>query len=96
MDPYNEDRSNTKLSGELFCHVANYVAHNHSHETDEDLVPSSYLDLEVTSDQVMLLNPTAHHVQIGVITDQCVGKTTKKVLAKHCIDMASGNVDSYA
>ena len=96
MDPYKEDRSNTKLSGELFCHMANYVARNHGHETEEDLVPSSYLDLEVTSDQVKLLNPTARHAQIGAIRDQCVGVTAKKVLAKRRIDMASGNISSYA
>jgi hypothetical protein len=38
MDPYKEDRSNTKLAGELFCHMANYVACNRGHETDKDLV----------------------------------------------------------
>ena len=59
-------------------------------------MPSSYLDLEVTSDQVKLLNPTARHVQIGAIIDQCVGVMTKKVLAKRRIDMASGNISSYA
>ena len=59
-------------------------------------MPSSYLDLEVTPDQVKLLNPTAHHVQIGAILDQCVGESSKKVIAKRRIDMVSGNVSSYA
>ena len=50
MNPYHQGRANTKLSGELFCHMANFVAHNHGHQTDADLVPSSYQDLEITSD----------------------------------------------
>ena len=43
-----------------------------------------------------LLNPTARHVQIGAIIDQCVGDKAKKVIAKRRIDMASGNISSYA
>lgn len=42
IDPYKEDRSNPKLAGELSRHMTNHVARNHGHETDEDLVPSSF------------------------------------------------------
>ena len=38
---------------QLFCHIANHVACNHGHQTDKDLVPSAYLDLEVASDIAM-------------------------------------------
>ena len=35
-------------------------------------------------------------VQIGSIIDQCTGAAAKKVIAKHWIDIITGNVNSYA
>ena len=59
-------------------------------------MPSPYLDLEVSSDQVDLLNPTARDVQLGVIIEQCTGEAAKKVIAKRRIDIVTGNINSYA
>ena len=60
------------------------------------MVPSTYLHVEVTQDQVDLLNPTPRDVQIGAIIDQCIGKKAKKKIARRRIDFVTGNVNSYA
>ena len=60
------------------------------------MIPSAYLDVESTKDQIDLLNPTARDVQLGAILDQCIGQKAKKVIAKRRIDIVTGNVNSYA
>ena len=37
------------------------------------MIPSVYFDVELTKDQIDLLNPTAREVQLGAILDQCIG-----------------------
>jgi len=59
MIPYKTDRGNVKLSLKLFCHMTNFVTRDHGYHLGEDLMPSPYFDLEVSSDQADLLNPTA-------------------------------------
>ena len=58
------------------------------------MVPSAYLDVEISRDQVDLLNPTPRDVQLGAILDQCTGRKAKKVIANRRIDSITGN--SYA
>ena len=52
--------------------------------------------MEITQDQVDLLNPTPRDVQLGAIIDQCSGKKATKKMARRRIDFVSGNVNSYA
>ena len=76
--------------------MTNCVASNHEWHKEGDMVPSEYLDVELTKDQVELLDPTPHDVQLGAILDQCTGRKAKKVIAKRRIDFVTGNANSYA
>ncbi|KAL9182733.1 hypothetical protein ACHAXT_004012 [Thalassiosira profunda] len=85
-----------KSAAALFCHMTNFVASNHGWHKGGSLTPSSYLHLEISEEQVDLLNPTPRDVQLGAIIDQCVGAKAQKVIAKRRVDMVAGNVQSYA
>ena len=91
--PKNRD---TSCAAELFCHMTNFVASNFGWHKGGDLLPSPYLCIEHTKDQVDLLNPTPRDVQIGAIIDQCSGKAAKKMIAKRRVDFVTGNINSYA
>ena len=96
MTPYRANRSDVDASSKLFRHMTNFVARNHGYHSGAPLLPSPHLDIEVSSDQVNLLNPTPRDVQIGAIIDQCTGEAAKKVIAKRRIDIVTGNINSYA
>ncbi|KAL9190571.1 hypothetical protein ACHAXT_000277 [Thalassiosira profunda] len=85
-----------KSAAALFCHMTNFVASNHGWHKGGSLTPSPYLHLEISEEQVDLLNPTPRDVQLGAIIDQCVGAKAQKVIAKRRVDMVAGNVQSYA
>ena len=85
-----------EIAGKLFVHMTNFVASNHGWHKGGDMIPSAYLDAELTKDQIDLLNPTARDVQLGAILDQCIGQKAKKIIAKRRIDIVTGNVNSYA
>ena len=54
------------------------------------MVPSAYLDVEMSPDQVDLLNPTPRDVQLGAILDQCTGRKAKMVVAKRPLILSLG------
>lgn len=95
MSSWPEGRSRDS-AGDLFCHMTNFVAATHGWHTGGDLVPSSHLDIAISSEQVDLLNPTPRDIQIGAIIDQCVGRFSKRRIARRRIDIISGNINSYA
>ena len=49
MMPYKSNREDVNLSGKLFCHMTNLLAQNHSFHSGIPLVPSSYLDVAISS-----------------------------------------------
>ena len=59
------------------------------------MLPSSHLSVEVSVDQLHLLNPTPYDVLIGSIMDDTVGARAKKKVAKRRLDMIAGNAASY-
>jgi len=95
MSSWPEGRSRS-IAGELFCHMTNFVAATHGWHTGGNLVPSTHLDIAISNEQVDLLNPTPHDIQIGAIIDQCVGRYAKRRIARRRIDIISGNINSYA
>jgi len=83
-----------KTSADLFIAMTNYVCYNHNSE--DDLMPSNWLDAECRKDQRKALNPTTRDVQIGAIIGQIFGEQAKTRIAKRRIDFMTGNVNSYA
>ena len=88
--------SSRELAASLFNHMTNCIAARHGWHTGGYLIPSPYLNCEVSSDQRDLLNPTHRDVHLGAILDQCTGRQATKRIAKRRIDIVSGNINSYA
>ena len=84
------------ISAALYRHMTNFVAMHRGWHTGGDLIPSAHLQVEISKDQVDLLNPTPRDVQMAAIIDQCCGKKATKVIAKRRIEFIEGNVNSYA
>ena len=91
--PHSRSRA---IAGKLFRHMTNFVAMHHGWNVGGDLAPSAHLNVEVSKDQIDLLNPTPRDVQMASIIDQCSGKMATKVIAKRRIEFIEGNVNSYA
>jgi hypothetical protein len=83
----------TKLSSGLFVAMTKYVCYHH--DTDDDMIPSPHLNVEVSADQRKALNPTVHDIQIGAVIDQIFGDKAKTKIVKRRIDFMTGNVNSY-
>jgi len=92
---WNKKRS-VDIAAVVFRHMTNFVAMHHGWHTGSDLVPSAHLQVEVTKEQVDMLNPTPRDIQMAAIVDQCSGKKAMKVIAKRRIEFIDGNVNSYA
>jgi hypothetical protein len=73
--------------------MTNYVCYHH--DTDDDMIPSLYLNVEVSADQRKALNPTVRDIQIGAVIAQIFGDKAKTTIAKHRIDFMTSNVNSY-
>ena len=73
--------------------MTKYVCYHH--DTDDDMIPSPHLNVEVSADQRKALNPTVHDIQIGAVIDQIFGDKAKTKIVKRRIDFMTGNVNSY-
>ena len=74
--------------------MTNYVCYHH--DTDDDMIPSPHLNVEVSADQRKALNPTVRDIQIGAVIAQIFGDKAKTKIAKRRIDFMTGNVNSDA
>ena len=59
-------------------------------------MPSPYLQIEHSPEQIEMLNPTARDVQMGAIIDQCSGQKATKKIARRRLEFMEGNINSYA
>jgi hypothetical protein len=95
---YKEDRSDTNLQTSTQHHITNFVARNHWNwkGNNADNVPSSYLNLEVSSIQMKLFNPTVEDLIMGAAVTETMGEGAKKKLVKRRLEAIGGNVASYS
>lgn len=98
MASYKENRSDTNLQTSTLHHITNFVARNHWNwkGNNNDNVPSSYLNVEVSSIQAKLFNPTVEDLIMGAAVTETMGEGAKKKLAKRRLEAMGGNVASYA
>ena len=104
MEKYVDDKArhsdrkdhSVDISAKLYRHMANFIAMQYGWHTGGNLIPSSYLHIFISDEQIDLLNPTPRDVQMGAIIDQCSGKKATKKIAKRRIEFIEGNVNSYA
>ncbi len=80
----------------LFNHATNYVARRHWKNNSIHLLPSSYLDLSITNEQINFLAPTSKDVVQGSIIENAMGDGAMKKIAKRRINMFEGNIASYS
>ena len=60
------------------------------------MIPPPHLNVEITNNQRIALNPTTRDVQIGAVVGQNFSNKAKTNIAKHRIGFMTGNVNSYA
>ena len=95
LTKYTESRHNVENQKDYFRHITNYVARAES-SSDDNLVPSAYLDVEVKAHQIKLLKPSHKNVVMGCILQDTMGPGAAKLIAKRRIDALDGNVGSYS
>ena len=89
MASYKEDRSDTNIPTSTLHHIMNFVARNrwNGEGNNADNVPSSYLvNVEVSSIQTKLFNPTLEDLIMGVAVSETMGEGAKKKLAKRRLE----------
>ena len=90
MASYKENRSDTNLQTSMLHHraITNFVARNHwnGKGNNADNVPSSYLNVEVSSIQMKLFNPTMEDLIMGAAVSETMGEGAKKKLAKRRLE----------
>ena len=96
VDHYKEKKGNEQAQMKLFNHATNYVARRHWKNNSTHLLPSSYLDLSITNEQINLLASTSKDVVQGSIIENAMGDGAKKKIAKRRINMFEGNIASYS
>ena len=81
-----------------YRHIKNHVAQQHGARTrgKSFLVPSPFLDVEVTDNQRFLFQPTSADVLLGNILEDLIGQNAKKKIPKRRINFLSGNISSYS
>ena len=99
VGPFNKRQHKNLFKNEsqkqLFSHICNYSAQMHW-DDDEDLVPSGFLNVDVTKSQHRLLNLTFNNVLTGLIMYDVNGEVEKKNLSRRRLDAIEGNIDSYS
>jgi hypothetical protein len=81
----------TKILADLFVSMANYVRYHHN--TDNDMMPSPHLNMEVSNNQRKAINPTVCNVQIGAVISTIFGDKAKAKIAKQPLNFMTGNAD---
>ena len=71
-----------KAKETLFRHLCNHVARVHDHDSDDELVPSGFLDVEITKCQKRLLRPKLTGVVQGKIMKDILEKEPRERLQK--------------
>jgi hypothetical protein len=103
IDAFKANPGNSKIQGQLFVHMTNFVCHEHciavkktQAEMNSILEPSAPLNVETSSLQKKFLNPTMKDMQLSDIIEQSQGEQAKKKEAKRKQDFISGNINSYS
>lgn len=103
IDAFKANPGNTKIQGQLFVHMTNFVCHEHCivvrksrAEKESLLEPSAALNVEISSLQKKFLNPTMEDMQLSDIIEQSQGERAKKKEAKRKQDFILGNINSYS
>jgi len=95
VDQHKQDKTNKKSQQQLFNHVTNFVAKLHWDKCT-NLIPSAYLDVEMSLQQEELLNPMCKNALMGQILYDVKGKGAVQKIAKRRLDMIEGNISSYS
>lgn len=89
LHPTDLSGKRTMKGAELFSHVVSFVRRTSAR--DEQMAPSSYLDVEISKQQMQLLQPTAQDFVAREIMSHCHGEGAKQALAQRKLD-ALGNL----
>ena len=85
-----------ELGRKWYKHMTNNVATTHWAKTSTPLLPSSYIDCAIDTDQHCFLNPTMRDVILSSLEQDTFGDNAKKKRARRRMDFLDGNAKSYA
>ena len=80
----------------LFLHLSNFTAQNLWSQWRLNLVPSVFLQIDISSEQTRNLNPSYQDVLLGKAIHDTMGKGALQKSAARRIDFITGNVSSYS
>jgi hypothetical protein len=95
LSEFKERWGDERTQVKLFKHATNFVACRYWKKSSTPLLPSTYLDLSYTDDQVNLLMTSTKDVVHSSIIENAMGEGAKKKIARHHISMFEGNIASY-
>ena len=96
LDEYKKNKKNCEVQKKFFDHICNHVAEKHWNIHHVAVQPSAALNVEVSTDQLFLLNPSYVQVVTGHAMYDAVGKGAIHKIAKRRLDIIDGNVGSYS
>jgi len=90
------DKAWEEAKWSYFDYLTNHVAKTHVPDKHGKLLPSACLDVEVSSDQIRMMEPSMKDLRMSSIMAETVGPAATKKMAKRRLDMISANIASHA
>jgi len=75
--------------------ISNEACNTHWGKSTEPLLPSAYLGVEISKDQLKLMNPSVGDLILSKIEEDTMGAKAKKKIARRRHDFIDGNAKSY-
>ena len=79
-----------------FKYLSNQACNTHWGKATEPLRQSAYLGLEISKDQLELLNPSIGDLMLSKMEEDTIGAKAKKKIARRRHDFIDGSAKSYA
>jgi len=95
VDLTKEPLFRTEAQKKLFDHMCNKACES-EWNNEKGRQPSAYVNVEVSTVQQQMLNPSYKHVLMGFICYDVRGEGAKQKIAKRRINLVEGNVNSYS
>ena len=91
-----KSQDSTEMKLKWFKYLSNQACNTHWGKATEPLRPSAYLGLEISKDQLELLNPSIGDLMLSKMEEDTIGAKAKKKIARRRHDFIDGSAKSYA
>lgn len=91
-----KSQDSTEMKLKWFKYLSNQACNTHWGKSTEPLRTSAYLGLEISKDQLELLNPSIGDLMLSKMEEDTIGAKAKKKIARRRHDFIDGSAKSYA